>query len=78
MRLYHLTFIVGLAMSGAIFWALNYFIPPRGLGEEAPFVDDVVHGVPSPKTESERGSSQQQVGDIEEAQKVFAKETVNA
>lgn len=44
-RLYNLTFIVGLAMSFVIFCALNYFFPPIGLGEEAPFVDEVLSGV---------------------------------
>lgn len=73
-RLYHLTFIVGLAISGLVFYLLNYFVPPRGLGEEAPFVDDVVHGVPSPKAESERESGDHQQQDSGE--KELAKETV--
>jgi hypothetical protein len=57
---------------------LNYFFPPLGLGEEAPFVDDVVHGVPSPKLESEQnGSEHANAGPEEGGEKVLAKETVN-
>ncbi|KAL6245852.1 hypothetical protein RBB50_007005 [Rhinocladiella similis] len=47
-RLYNLTFIVGLAMSFAVFWVLNYFFPPYGLGQEAPFVDEVLAGLEEP------------------------------
>lgn len=44
-RLYNLTFIVGLAISFFTFWALNYFFQPPGLGEEAPFVDtELIYG----------------------------------
>lgn len=43
-RLYNLTFIVGLAMSFSVFLTLNYFFPPPGLGEEAPFVDNILYG----------------------------------
>lgn len=41
-RLYNLTFIVGLAVSFVVFYSLNFFFPPAGLGEEAPFVDSAV------------------------------------
>ncbi|KAK4939986.1 hypothetical protein LTR10_019838 [Elasticomyces elasticus] len=41
-RLYNLTFIVGLAMSFVVFWGLNYVFPPTGLGLEAPFLDEEV------------------------------------
>ncbi|KIW90261.1 uncharacterized protein Z519_08905 [Cladophialophora bantiana CBS 173.52] len=52
-RLYNLTFIVGLAMSFFVFWVLNFFFPPPGLGEEAPFVeDDVLYGVDERSSES--------------------------
>ncbi|KAI1628212.1 NCS1 family nucleobase:cation symporter-1 [Exophiala viscosa] len=44
-RLYNLTFIIGLAMSFVIFCGLNYVFPPTGLGLEAPFVDEVLSGV---------------------------------
>lgn len=45
-RLYNLTFIVGIAMSFSVFCALSLAWPPSGLGEEAPFVDDeVIYGV---------------------------------
>ncbi|EHY61019.1 Transporter aclS [Exophiala dermatitidis] len=45
-RLYNLTFVVGLAISFFVFWGLNVAFPPPGLGEEAPFVDDdVLYGV---------------------------------
>lgn len=47
-RLYHLTFIVGVAISFFVFWGLSYFFPPTGLGDEAPFVDGVFYGVPEP------------------------------
>ncbi|KAK5205416.1 hypothetical protein LTR41_008870 [Exophiala xenobiotica] len=51
-RLYNLTFIVGLAMSFGVFWALNFFFPPPGLGEEAPFVDEVLSGMEEPGSET--------------------------
>lgn len=45
-RLYNLTFIVGLAISFFVFWGLNLVFPPPGLGEESPFVEDeVLYGV---------------------------------
>jgi NCS1 family nucleobase:cation symporter-1 len=45
-RLYNLTFIVGLTISFVVFWTLNWCFPPPGLGEEAPFVDGgVLYGV---------------------------------
>ncbi|KAK7900078.1 hypothetical protein LTR67_003824 [Exophiala xenobiotica] len=51
-RLYNLTFIVGLAMSFGVFWVLNFFFPPPGLGEEAPFVDEVLSGMEEPGSET--------------------------
>src|SRR4051812_20921712 len=60
-RLYNLTFIIGLITSFAVFWALNFCFPPPGLGEEAPFVDGgVLYGVGeenSVKSEKELESS---------------------
>lgn len=49
-RLYNLTFIVGLAISFLVFWALCYFSPVPGLGIDTPFVDDtgIVIGSSSP------------------------------
>ncbi|KAK5056688.1 hypothetical protein LTR84_012220 [Exophiala bonariae] len=45
-RLYNLTFIIGLTISFVVFWTLNWCFPPPGLGEEAPFVDGgVLYGV---------------------------------
>jgi len=45
-RLYNLTFIVGLAISFFVFLVLNFISPPPGLGEEAPFVNgEVLYGV---------------------------------
>lgn len=45
-RLYNLTFIIGLTISFFVFWTLNFFFPPPGLGEDAPFVgDSVLYGV---------------------------------
>ncbi|KIW77744.1 hypothetical protein AYO21_04863 [Fonsecaea monophora] len=53
-RLYNLTFIVGLAISFFVFWGLNILFPPPGLGEEAPFVeDDVLYGVHEHERSSE-------------------------
>jgi len=44
-RLYNLTFLVGLAMSFVIFWTLNKFFPPVGLGQEGPFIkEEVIYG----------------------------------
>jgi hypothetical protein len=40
--MYKLTFLVGLAMSFFTFWTLNHHVPPRGLGEESPFIDEIV------------------------------------
>jgi NCS1 family nucleobase:cation symporter-1 len=50
--LYNLTFIVGLAMSFGVFWVLSFFFPPPGLGEEAPFVDEVLSGMEEPGSET--------------------------
>ncbi|KAM4067149.1 purine-cytosine permease family protein [Hirsutella rhossiliensis] len=36
-RLYNLTFLVGLFISFAVFWLLNLVFPVPGLGEEGPF-----------------------------------------
>lgn len=36
-RLYNLTFLVGLAWSFALFWLVGYCFPARGLGQEAAF-----------------------------------------
>lgn len=66
-RLYNLTFIVGLAMSFIIFWGLNYLFPPIGLGEEAPFVEnDVLFGVEDRSSESadEKNAAVANGGDV--------------
>ncbi|KAJ5090049.1 hypothetical protein N7532_008733 [Penicillium argentinense] len=48
-RLYNLTFLVGLAMSFFVFWVLCHFFPPTGLGEEAAFAhEEVLYGVSKP------------------------------
>ena len=39
-------------MSFSVFWTLNYFFPPNGLGEEAPFVDEVLYGMEQQISES--------------------------
>ena len=45
-RLYNLTFLVGVAISFVVFFVLNYIWPPVGLGEDRPFIDDeVLYGV---------------------------------
>lgn len=46
-RLYNLTFLIGLAMSFVVFWMLSYIFPPFGLGQESLFADDeILYGVP--------------------------------
>lgn len=39
-KLFNLTFFVGLATAFAVMTAFGYLFPPAGLGEEAPFVED--------------------------------------
>jgi hypothetical protein len=54
LRLYNLTFLVGLASSVSLFWILNLLFPVLGLGEEVPFVgDEFVMGVDFPDASSE-------------------------
>ncbi|RDA83983.1 hypothetical protein CP532_6965 [Ophiocordyceps camponoti-leonardi (nom. inval.)] len=36
-RLYNLTFLAGLSISFLVFWLLNFLVPVKGLGEDAPF-----------------------------------------
>lgn len=56
-RLYNLTFLVGLAMSFLIFWALNYFFPPTGLGQESSFMEEeVIYGVAKTSGENDATS----------------------
>jgi hypothetical protein len=43
-HMYQISFFVGYALSGGIFWALNMLFPPPGLGEQ---VDFDVQGVPA-------------------------------
>lgn len=52
-RIYNLTFFIGLAVSFSVFWTLSYFFPPSGLGEEAPFVEEVFYGVPDVTLENQ-------------------------
>lgn len=55
-RLYNLTFLVGLAMSFCTFWALNRFFPPHGLGQALSFVEgEVIYGVPKTGVEDQSG-----------------------
>ncbi|KAH7309826.1 permease for cytosine/purines, uracil, thiamine, allantoin-domain-containing protein [Stachybotrys elegans] len=60
-RLYNLTFLVGVAMSLSLFLGLNFLFPPQGLGEEAPFTDEeeTLTGadVAEPSTPVTRGSA---------------------
>lgn len=46
-RLYNLTFLVGLAIAFFVFWALNWVFPVPGIDEVGPFIeaDDVIDGV---------------------------------
>ncbi|KAL2849704.1 permease for cytosine/purines, uracil, thiamine, allantoin-domain-containing protein [Aspergillus pseudodeflectus] len=44
-RLYNLTFLVGLAISFLVMWVLNYFFPVDGVGVEGPFIEGVIDGV---------------------------------
>ena len=57
-RLYNLTFLVGLAMGFLIFWVLNYFFPPTGLGQEGPFLEEeeVIYGVAKMSGENDTSS----------------------
>jgi nucleobase:cation symporter-1, NCS1 family len=41
-RIYNLTFLVGMAISGTVFWALNYVFPPPGLNEDTSFIGEAV------------------------------------
>ncbi len=41
-RIYNLTFLVGMAISGTVFWALNYAFPPPGLNEDTTFIGEAV------------------------------------
>ncbi|KAF9890513.1 hypothetical protein FE257_005918 [Aspergillus nanangensis] len=45
-RLYNLTFLVGLAMSFFMFWALNRLFPVKGLGEESSMMESqITYGI---------------------------------
>lgn len=46
-RLYNLTFLVGLAIAFLVFLGLNWVFPVSGIDEVGPFidVDDVIDGV---------------------------------
>ncbi|KAJ5136491.1 hypothetical protein N7448_005045 [Penicillium atrosanguineum] len=61
-RLYNLTFLVGLAMSFLIFWVLNYLFPPTGLGQESPFMEEegVIYGVAKTSGENDTLSSDEE------------------
>jgi NCS1 family nucleobase:cation symporter-1 len=50
-RLYNLTFLVGLAISFVVFIALSYFFPVPGLGIDVPFIEnyDVIDGRSTPQ-----------------------------
>lgn len=47
MRLYNLTFLVGLAIAFLVFWGLNWVFPVAGIDETGPFIqgEDVIDGV---------------------------------
>lgn len=47
MRLYNLTFLVGLAISFLVFLGLNLVFPVSGIDETGPFIqaEDVIDGV---------------------------------
>lgn len=66
-RLYHLTFIVGVTISFFVFWGLSYLSPPRGLGEEAPFVDGVFYGVPEATSDVKAEGAGRKVDDKHQA-----------
>lgn len=78
-RLYHLTFLVGLAIGASVFWVLNYFFPPPGLGMETPFMVEEFYGVPQPTTPGANGGSElseeslKQIGAVGEKQLSEAK-----
>ncbi|KAK7415946.1 hypothetical protein QQX98_005519 [Neonectria punicea] len=53
-RLYNLTFLVGVFWSFGLFWGINILFPVKGLGEESPFEGgDLVFGVETPDGVSE-------------------------
>lgn len=61
-RLYNLTFLVGVFWSFGLFWGLNIISPVKGLGEESPFEGgDMVFGVETPDTASEEGKGKAEV-----------------
>lgn len=61
-RLYNLTFLVGVFWSFAMFWGLNIIFPVKGLGEETPFEGgDIVLGVETPDGISEDGKMKVEV-----------------
>ncbi|KAI8671919.1 hypothetical protein NCS57_00668400 [Fusarium keratoplasticum] len=61
-RLYNLTFLVGVFWSFAMFWGLNIIFPVKGLGEETPFEGgDIVLGVETPDGVSEDGQVKAEV-----------------
>lgn len=66
-RLYNLTFIIGLAISFTIFLSLNFMFPPVGLGEEAEFVDTVLYGEQS---QNDKKASDEELGSEKEKQTV--------
>ena len=52
-RLYNLTFIVGVAWSFTLFWALNVIFPVSGLGSEAQFTGNELVGIDPTKLSGE-------------------------
>ena len=72
-RLYHLTFIIGVAISFVVFWACSHFFAPDGLGQETPFLGDAFHGEAADISAAQDESSENE-GDG----KKFAKEHVSA
>lgn len=59
-RLYNLTFLVGLAAGVVVFWLLNYLSPPSGIGKDAPFHHESDVPVPDSPRPPEHGAEGKQ------------------
>ncbi|KAF4512839.1 hypothetical protein G6O67_000176 [Ophiocordyceps sinensis] len=52
-RLYNLTFVVGLAIGSFVFWLLNLVFPVPGIGQDAPFLDESLDAAPDTRSAPE-------------------------
>lgn len=58
-RLYNLTFIIGLAISGVLFWILSVSFPPPGLHQESDFIMETPSTVENYQTEEQANGARQ-------------------